>query len=252
MISGKRGSGTIFFSNCCLHCAFCQNYEISQLALGNEIEIEELARVMNKLEGQGAHNLNLVSPTHFAPQIISALDLARKKGMNLPVVYNTGGYDSIELLQELEGKIEIYMPDLKYGEDAKALKYSGAKNYPAVARAGIAEMFRQVGNIQFNREGVAVSGLLVRHLVLPNNLADSQKVLDYLASISKDLWVSIMAQYSPQHRAAEFPELSRRVSEEEYQEVLDYAQKIGLRNLYIQDLGSSETFLPDFKKENPF
>jgi len=252
MISGKRGSGTIFFAHCSLRCLFCQNYDISQLAYGQETEIDELARMMLNLQDRGVHNINLVSPTHYAPQILEALELARQQGLKIPAVYNTGGYDSLELLEALREKIEIYMPDFKYFDNEKAWKYSGAKNYVEVARAGMAEMYQQVGNIKFNDEGVAVSGILVRHLVLPNELSDSKRVLDFLAALSKDIWVSIMAQYSPQYRAREFPELSRCLRTEEYREVVEYAKKIGLHNFYAQDLLSSETCLPDFKKENPF
>lgn len=241
MISGKRGSGTIFFTNCCLKCVYCQNYDISQLGMGDEVSGERLAEMMLELQGRGVHNINLVSPTHYAPQIMEALMLARQQGLKLPIVYNTGGFDSIELLKELDGQIEIYMPDFKYFDDEKAFKYSGAGNYAEVAREGIAEMYRQVGN-----------SILVRHLVLPNNLADSEKVLDFLASLSKDIWVSIMAQYNPQFRAGEFPELSRRLRSDEYRRVVDHAGKIGLHNCYVQDLISSETYLPDFSKENPF
>ncbi len=252
MISGRRGSGTIFFSHCSLHCAFCQNYDISQLGTGDEVSGERLAEMMLELQGRGVHNINLVSPTHYAPQIMEAAESARGQGLKLPLVYNTGGYDSIELLKELEGKIEVYMPDFKYFDDEKAFKYSGAENYVEVASEGIAEMYRQVGNIQFNEEGVAARGLLVRHLVLPGNLADSEKVLDFLTSLSKDIWVSIMAQYSPQYRAGEFPELSRRLRSDEYQGAVEHARKIGLHNCYVQDLLSSETYLPDFSRENPF
>lgn len=252
MISGKRGSGTIFFSHCCLHCVFCQNYDISQLALGREVEIEELSRIMLNLQGQGVHNINLVSPTHYGPQIIEALLLARRQGLKIPAAYNAGGFDSIELLKELEGKVEIYMPDFKYFNNDAALKYSGAANYVEAAKEGIAEMYRQVGNITFDKDGVAIKGLLVRHLVLPDNLAGSQKVLAFLASLSKDIWVSIMAQFNPQYRAAKFPEISRRLRSDEYQKVVEYAEKIGLRNLYVQDIQSSETYLPDFNKNDPF
>jgi putative pyruvate formate lyase activating enzyme len=242
MISGKRGSGTIFFCHCCLKCAYCQNYDISQLAHGREVEIEELTRMMLNLQDQGAHNINLVSPTHYAPQILEALAFARRQGLKIPAVYNTGAFDSLELLEVLAGKIEIYMPDLKYFDNERALKYSGAGNYVEVAREGIAEMHRQAGN----------SGILVRHLVLPNDLADSEKALDYLASLSKEIRVSIMAQYNPQYRAKEFPELSRRLRSDEYQRVVEYAQEIGLHNCYVQDLLSSEGFLPDFSREDPF
>lgn len=259
MISGQRGSGTIFFSNCCLKCVYCQNYDISQQGFGREVEIEELAQIMLNLQDQNVHNINLVSPTHSAPQIMEAAALARQQGLKLPFVYNTGGYDTLELLRELDGKIEIYMPDLKYFNEEKAFKYSGVRNYVETAKVAISEMYRQVGKIKFNPEGVAVSGVLVRHLVLPNNLAESERALDYLASLlpagrqgSKDIWVSLMAQYNPQYRATEFPELSRRLQPAEYQKVVEHARKIGLHNLYIQGLDSSEVYLPDFKKENPF
>ncbi|MCX5727016.1 MAG: radical SAM protein [Candidatus Saganbacteria bacterium] len=241
MISGEKGSGTIFFANCCLRCVFCQNYEISHEGFGHEVEAVKLAEIMLKLESQGVHNINLVSPTHYAPQIMEALELARRQGLKLPIVYNTGGYDSLELLRELEGKIDIYMPDLKYFDDEKAFKYSGARNYVETAKAGIAEMYRQVG-----------PKLLVRHLILPDNLSDSEEVLDFIASLSKDIWVSIMAQYSPQYKASAFPELNRRLKKDEYQKVVGHAKKIGLRNYYVQDLENSETYLPNFKRENPF
>jgi len=252
MISGSRGSGTIFFSHCCLRCVFCQNYNISQLGKGVTVKGGRVAEMMLDLQDNGVHNINLVSPTHYAPQIMEALELAKQKGLKLPIVYNTGGFDSIELLKELEGKIEIYLPDLKYFNNDTALKYSGAANYAEAVKEGIAEMYRQVGNIKFDKDGVAIKGLLVRHLVLPDNLADSEKNLDFLASLSKDIWVSIMAQYNPQHRAAEFPEIYRRLRSDEYQKVVGYAEKIGLRNLYAQDLQSSDAYLPDFMKENPF
>jgi len=260
MISGTRGSGTIFFANCCLKCVYCQNYEISQLGTrdqgpgtrGEEVEAERLAEIMLELQAKGAHNINLVSPTHYAPQLINALKLAKQQGLKLPIVYNTGGYDSLELLRELDGLIDVYLPDFKYFGESAAQKYSGAGNYPAVARAGITEMFRQVGNIKLNDERVARSGLLVRHLVLPDNLAGTEAVLKWLAALSKELWISLMAQYSPQHRAAEFPELARRLRPEEYRQAVAQAEKLGLRNVYVQELASSETFLPDFNQADPF
>lgn len=252
MISGSRGSGTIFFAKCCLKCVYCQNYQISQGGNGYKVGVERLVEIMLELQGKNCHNINLVSPTHYGRQVIAALDLARKEGLKLPVVYNTGGYDSIDLLKKLDGKIDIYLPDFKYYDNEKALKYSGAKKYVERTREGLTEMFRQVGQIKLNGDGVAVKGLLVRHLVLPNNLADSEKVLDFIASLSKDIWVSIMAQYSPQFRANEFPELSRRLQPEEYRRIVDHAAKIGLHNLYTQELASSEIYLPDFKKDKPF
>jgi putative pyruvate formate lyase activating enzyme len=257
VISGDKGSGTIFFAHCSLRCVFCQNYEISQGGGQGRAregkEGRELAGIMLELQGKGVHNINLVSPTHYGPQIIEALALARQQGLRLPVVYNTGGYDSLELLKELAGKIDIYLPDLKYFNNENALKYSGAGNYVETARAGIEEMFRQVGNLKGGEgQGMRGKGILVRHLVLPDNLSNSFEVLEFLASLSKDIWVSIMSQYSPQHRAGEFPELNRKLSPAEYQRVIDHAEKLGLHNLYIQELESSEVYLPDFGRDDPF
>jgi putative pyruvate formate lyase activating enzyme len=254
VISGERGSGTIFFAHCSLRCVFCQNCEISQAegVTGRDRDEQGLAGIMLELQGKGVHNINLVSPTHYGPQIIEALDLARKQGLKLPVVYNTGGYDSLDLLKELTGKIDIYLPDLKYLDDDKAYKYSGAKDYVETVKSGIAEMFRQAGNMKIDGKGCGVRGILVRHLVLPNNLSNSLEALDFLASLSTDIWVSLMSQYSPQHRAGEFLELNRKLQPEEYQAVVDHAEALGLHNLYVQELESSDAYLPDFKKNEPF
>ena len=253
LISGTRGSGTIFFANCCLKCVYCQNYEISQIGKGGTVNGEWAAGMMLELQAKGAHNINLVSPTHYAPQIADALALAKRQGLKLPIVYNTGGYDSLELLRELDGLIDIYLPDFKYWDNDNAIKYSRAENYPEVARQGIAEMFRQVGNLQgVGGSGTGSRGILVRHLVLPDDLANSLEILDFLAALSKDIWVSVMAQYSPQHCAGQYPELNRKLPPEEYQTVLDHAAKIGLHNLYTQELASSDVYLPDFNKEDPF
>jgi putative pyruvate formate lyase activating enzyme len=266
VISGEKGSGTIFFAHCSLRCVFCQNYEISQgdgqgrarEGKGRQGRAREgkggreLAEIMLELQGRGVHNINLVSPTHYGPRIIEALDLAREQGLKLPIVYNTGGYDSLELLKELAGKIDIYLPDFKYFNDANALKYSGAENYVATARAGVEEMWRQGQERGEQGQGKGEKGILVRHLVLPGNLSNSCEVLDFLASLSKDIWVSIMSQYSPQHRAGEFPELNRKLLPAEYQRVIDHAEGLGLHNLYVQELDSSEVYLPDFGREDPF
>ncbi len=243
-ISGTVGSGTIFFAHCSLRCVFCQNHEISQGegGRGAGYEGEKLAQVMLELRDKGVHNINLVSPTHYGPQIIEALGLAKKKGLKLPIVYNTGGYDSLELLKELAGKIDIYLSDLKYFSNENARRYSEADKYVETAKAAVAEMFRQVG----------AEKLIVRHLVLPNGQAHSFEVLDYVASLSKDIWVSIMSQYSPQHHAKKFPELNRKLLPAEYQEVIDHAEELGLNNLYVQELSSSDVFLPNFQAEKPF
>lgn len=252
VISGAKGSGTIFFTHCSLRCVFCQNYQISQGASKQqEVSSEELSGIILQLQKQGAHNINLVSPTHYGPQIVEALKEARANGLKLPVVWNSSGYDSLELLEALDGLVDIYLPDFKYGGDAAALKYSGAKNYFETAKAAIFEMFRQVGDLALAEDGIARRGLIVRHLVLPGGLADSRAVLDYLA-LSPDLFVSLMAQYSPRHRAAEFPELATSLTAAEYNEVVTYAGGIGLDNLFVQDPRSNEAYLPDFEKKEPF
>jgi putative pyruvate formate lyase activating enzyme len=207
---------------------------------------------MLALQEQGVHNINLVSPTHYGVQLAEAIRSAKRQGLTVPVVYNTGGYDTVELLRELAGLVDIYLPDFKYWTDEPAVKYSGAENYPEVTRQGIAEMFRQVGNIELDHEGVARKGVLVRHLVLPNNLAESEKVLAFLAALSKKLWISLMAQYNPQHQAAAYPEISRPLRPAEYQAAVSAAEALGLENVYLQELASSELFLPDFKKDDPF
>jgi putative pyruvate formate lyase activating enzyme len=250
-ISGKKGSGTIFFSNCTLRCSYCQNYQISQEGAGKTISIEDLADEMVSLQHQGAQNINLVTPTHFVPQIFHALNIARKDGLTVPIVYNTSGYETLEALEALEGMIQIYLPDIKYSENAMAIKYSSAPRYVETNRAAVFEMFRQVGNLEI-KNGVAVKGLLVRHLVLPNRIAGSFTSLDYLASLSKDIWVSLMAQYHPCYLAKDIPLLNHKLKHDEYQEVLDYAYKLGLMNLLTQELDSSEIYLPDFKQERPF
>ncbi|MCX5749709.1 MAG: radical SAM protein [Candidatus Saganbacteria bacterium] len=252
VFSGTKGSGTIFFTYCNLSCAYCQNYEISQKHLGKKVSEKELADIMLSLQKKGCHNINLVSPTHFMPQILAALKIAFEKGLDIPVVYNTNGYDSLELLKILDGIADIYMPDFKYFDDEKAKKYSNAENYVETAKAGIKEMFRQAGNLVLDGEDIALKGLLVRHLGLPNNISGGKEVLDFLSSISKDIWISIMSQYSPQNKAKEYPELNRKITPEEYWDVIRHAQSLKLENYLIQEMSSTETYLPDFSKNNPF
>jgi len=236
-ISGYRGSGTIFFTHCNLRCCFCQNYPISQLGNGQEIEAGELARMMVRLQKLGAHNINFVTPTHFVPQIVEALELAIKEGLKIPLVYNSGGYDSLETLELLDGVIDIYMPDAKYSDPESARKYSRAADYFEVNRKALLEMHRQVGDLKMDKEGIATRGLLVRHLVLPEDIAGSRKVLEFIAkNISRDTYMSIMAQYHPAHLAFEFPELSRRISKKEYDAVLKIANGLGLERGWRQDL----------------
>ncbi|GAI05649.1 unnamed protein product, partial [marine sediment metagenome] len=229
---GRRGSGTIFFTFCNLRCVFCQNYAISQLGEGSEAGKEELARTMLSLQAMGCHNINLVSPTHVVPYILEALELAVSSGLNLPLVYNTGGYDSLETLQLLDGIVDIYMPDMKYSDERTAERLSGIKDYPQVNTAAVKEMHRQVGDLQVDEQGVAQRGLLVRHLVLPNRLAGTEEVVRFLAQeVSTNTYLNIMAQYHPCHRAFDIPQLARPVNRQEFTEAIDLAHQQGLYRL---------------------
>jgi len=225
---GLNGSGTIFFSFCNLHCVFCQNYTISQLGEGEVTSAEALARMMLYLQKQGCHNINLVTPTHVIAQVVSALVIAVEEGLNLPIVYNSGGYDSVKTLKLLDGIVDIYMPDLKYGSNSSAQKYSESSNYLEGAKLALKEMHRQVGNL-IVEEGVARRGLLIRHLVLPNNLAGTKELMHFLAKhISHDTFINIMDQYHPCYKAQEFPELKREITEREYFEACNIARREGL------------------------
>ncbi|MEK7375647.1 MAG: radical SAM protein, partial [Candidatus Margulisiibacteriota bacterium] len=213
---------------------------------------EQLADIMLSLQSQGCHNINLVTPTHFMPQILQELKIAFEKGLEIPIIYNTNGYDSLELLKILDGIIDVYMPDFKYFDDEKAKEYSNAGNYIETAKAGIKEMLRQVGNMRFDENDVAVRGLIVRHLVLPNGISDSKKLIKYLSAVSKDMWISIMSQYSPQNRAGEYKELERSLPPEEYWDAVRCAQELKMENYLIQEMDSKDTYAPDFKKTKPF
>jgi len=229
---GSRGSGTIFFSGCNLKCLFCQNYEISHLLAGDEVSAGRLAALMLRLQEIGCHNLNLVTPTHVVPQALEALELAAKGGFRLPIVYNTGGYDSLEIIRLLDGIVDIYMPDIKYLSPEAAKKYSDAGDYPEVIREVIREMHRQVGDLVMSPEGVAVRGLLVRHLVMPGMLDDTGAIVEFLASeISPDTYVNVMAQYRPEYLAHEHPPLDRPLSRDEWREAVRLARKAGLHRL---------------------
>lgn len=228
---GRYGSGTIFFANCNLDCVFCQNYDISHQGDGREVTPGELAGIMLNLQDSGCHNINLVSPTHYVPQILEALEIALEGGLSVPLVYNTGGYDSVHLLRILEGVVDIYMPDIKFGDDAAAEKYLGVKDYFTTAREAVREMHRQVGDLKTDSRGIAVKGLLVRHLVLPKNLARSDGVISFLTGeISKDTYINIMDQYYPAHLAFRYEELSRRITGKEYKEVISLARSKGIKN----------------------
>src|SRR5690554_1776458 len=232
VLVGEGGSGTIFFSYCTLQCVFCQNCETSHYGRGEEVLPCELARIMLSLQKKGCHNINLVSPTHYTPQIVHALSLAVKEGLTLPLVYNTGGYDDLETLKLLAGIIDIYMPDLKFGNDEKAQKYTKAANYFDLTTAAVKEMYRQVGDLKLDERQIAYQGLLIRHLVMPNNLAATDRVLEFIAKeLSKKTAVNLMAQYYPAHRAYNFPELAIRISRKEYHDAVQYAEDLGLINL---------------------
>jgi putative pyruvate formate lyase activating enzyme len=231
-LRGWRGSGTIFFSWCNLRCVYCQNWDISQKGLGKEVGADELARMMLELQAQGCHNINFVTPSHVVPQIIAAVAIAADRGLVLPLVYNTGGYDSLEALELLDGIIDIYMPDMKYGDANKAHRYSHVRDYVAVNRAAVREMHRQVGDLVLDDNGIAVRGLLVRHLVLPENIGGTESVFAFLAAeISVNTCLNIMDQYRPCYRADENAPLDRRITDREYAQALAWAEAAGLRRV---------------------
>jgi putative pyruvate formate lyase activating enzyme len=226
---GAHGSGTIFMTGCNLACVFCQNYDISQLGEGREVSAKKLAEMMVCLQEGGCHNINFVTPTHFVPQILEAVVEARKMGLSVPLVYNSGGYDSVETLRLLDGVFDIYMPDAKYGTDSAAKKYSDAPDYTKIMKAAILEMHWQVGPLEIDEDGVAVRGLLVRHLVLPENLAGTAEVVRFLAEeVSPETYLNVMAQYHPCYKAYNYPELSRPISLREYAEAVGLARVAGL------------------------
>ena len=230
-LSGWRGSGTIFFTRCNLRCEFCQNYDISQTARGQEVDAQELAAIMLALQAYGCHNINLVSPSHVVAHILAAVALAVQDGLRLPIVYNTGGYDSLASLRLLEDVIDIYMPDVKYADEQIARRYSRIPDYPQVNQAALREMHRQVGDLKIE-QGLATRGLLVRHLVLPNQLAGTDQVSRFLAEeISPNTYLNVMDQYHPAYHASRYPELNRRLTRDEYQEAVRYAHQAGLNRL---------------------
>ncbi len=231
-LRGTRGSGTIFFSWCSLRCVFCQNWEISQKGTGREVEPEELAEMMLVLQAQGCHNINFVTPSHVVAQIIAAVDIAARQGLRIPLVYNSGGYDSAEALALLDGIIDIYMPDMKYGDSDLARRFSRVPNYVEANQAAVLEMHRQVGDLVIGDDGLARRGLLVRHLVLPKRIAGSERVLRFLAEkVSRNTYINLMDQYRPCHRAEEHSEISRRISRAEFDEARTVAARYGLERL---------------------
>ena len=256
-ISGTRGSGAVFFSGCVLHCVFCQNHPIANGTAGKNISGERLCEIFLELQEQGAHNINLVTPGHFAPQIAASLRMAKDRGLTVPIVYNTGSYESVETIQSMEGLVDIYLPDLKYASPEPAERYSHAADYCEAAKAAIAEMVRQTGEPEFfgDYEGdpieagaILARGTIVRHLLLPGGSEDAKEVIRYLyETYGNRIYISILNQFTPVGGRGKYPELNRRVTEEEYEEVVDYAIALGVERGFIQEGGTAEeSFIPEF------
>jgi putative pyruvate formate lyase activating enzyme len=247
-ISGKNGSGTVFFSNCNLNCLFCQNYKISQEGKGREVSIEELADIFLDQQKNGANNINLVTPTMYAYQIIEALKIAKPKGLTIPVIYNTNGYENVETIKALKGYIDVYLPDLKYYSNEIAVKYSKAPNYFEIATKAILEMINQVGAPEFDENGLIKRGVIIRHLVLPGHIQNSKHILKWLKeNVNSRAYVSVMAQYFPTYKAKEDKYLNRKLTNKEYSEIEQYLYLLDIENGYMQDLGKhEEEYVPDF------
>ncbi len=250
-ISGERGSGTVFFSGCPLGCIYCQNHNIKTAKAGKSISIERLGDIFLELEQKGAHNINLVTGTHYTLHIIKALEYAKTRGLSLPIVYNTSGYELTETLKMLDGLIDIYLPDFKYISDKTASKYSQAANYPKIAKEALSEMFRQVGKSSFSDDDMMQTGMIVRHLVLPEHKKESKQILKYLYdTFGDDIYISIMNQYTPVTAVKNHPELSRKVRDDEYDDVIDFAVSLGITNAFVQEgEAASESFIPEFDCE---
>lgn len=247
-ISGERGSGTVFFSGCALKCVFCQNYQLSAGHFGKEVSIQRLAEIFLELQQQGAHNINLVTGGHYVPQIVQALELVRKD-LKIPVVYNSSGYETVETLRQLKGYVDIYLPDLKYYSPERSARYSNAKDYFAVASQAVQEMFSQVGPVQFDEQGMLQKGVVVRHMVMPNGVEDTMDILTWIAEHLPldDILVSVMSQYTPFYKSADYPEINRRLTQEEYDRVLDWMECMGIEQGFVQELSSAkEEYTPDF------
>ena len=247
-ISGTIGSGTVFFSNCNLRCVFCQNHKISHEGIGKTVSINRLSEIFLEEQLRGALNINLVTPTHYVPQIIEALKLAKSKGLSIPILYNSNGYENIDTIKALRGFIDVYLPDLKYYKDKYAVKYSNAPNYFNVAREAIIEMVSQVGEAKFDADGIIQKGVIIRHLMLPGLLFDSKKIIDFIYSTFNDsVYISLMNQYTPMYESAKYPEINKNLNSNHYDALIDYCLDLGITNCFIQESGSSSTaFVPDF------
>lgn len=256
VLSGTRGSGTIFFGYCNMSCVFCQNHQISQpvKSLKKEaVSFERLADIMLELQDMGCHNINFVSPSHVSAQIVKSLEIAALKGLNIPLVYNSNGYESVETLKLLDGIIDIYLPDIKYGNNNTAFYFSKVVDYVVYSRAAILEMKRQVGDLEVDHEGIAIRGLIIRHLVLPNDLSDSEDCFRFISQeVGKHTFISAMSQFFPAHRAYKHPLLSRPIRESEYEKVLTWLEKYWLDNGWMQAYSSRDYYCPDFEKDQPF
>lgn len=248
-ISGEEGSGTVFFSGCNLRCVYCQNRKIAEGIYGKEITIDRLAAIFLELQDKGANNINLVTPSHYVFQIVQALDMAKAHGLCIPIVYNSSAYEKVETLKFLDGYVDIYLPDFKYMDRALSKKYSNAADYPEVAKKALKEMVRQVGKPQFNERGMLQKGVVVRHLVLPGFTEDSNNVIKYLYdTYGNDIFISILNQFTPLDGLGAYPEINRKLTEEEYDEVVDFAIEIGVENGFIQEGDvAEESFIPDFE-----
>lgn len=247
-ISGENGSGTVFFSNCNLNCIYCQNYEISNLGKGKEITIEHLAEIFLKQQEKNAHNINLVTPTMYVYQIIEAIKIAKSKGLNIPIIYNSNGYENIETIKLLNGYIDVYLPDLKYYTNELSKKYSKVDNYFETATKAIKEMYNQVGQAKFDENGLIKKGVIIRHLVLPNHIQNTKNILKWISdNMPDDIYVSVMAQYFPTYKAKYDDLINRKLNKKEYNEVLNYLYSLDLENGYIQELGlHEEEYVPNF------
>ncbi len=250
-ISGKSGSGTVFFSGCNMGCVFCQNYEIAGGQTGKNITVDRLSEIFMELQEKGANNINLVTPSHYVPQIIEAVRMAKEKGLDLPIVYNSSGYEKVETIRSLEGIVDVYLPDFKYMDQEAAMKYSNCPDYEIYAKASLREMVRQTGHPVFDSDGMITRGTIVRHLSLPGLLSDSKDILTYLSeTYGREIYISIMNQYTPVLTLKKFSGLNRKVTAEEYDELIMFAKLMGIRNAYVQeDETQDESFIPSFDGE---
>ncbi len=251
-ISGKNGSGTVFFSNCNLRCVYCQNFKISRNGYGKEITSNRLAEIFLEQQKRGVNNINLVTPTMYVDGIIEAIKIAKSNGLTIPIVYNSSGYEKVETIKKLKGYVDIYLPDFKYATNRLALRYSGVNNYVESAISSIKEMINQVGKTKFNAEGIMTSGVIIRHMILPNNILNSKMVLKRISEEFKnDTLVSVMAQYFPTGEAEKYPEINRKINKEELEEIQDYLEELNIENGYIQELGEhEEEYVPNFDLSN--